>query len=124
MASPFPEPVVRMMFYMAGALGVALPGRTTPQAAMDGPYEHLSRDELIDRLKADEAIRRELELRRASLEERERLMHALQVHQAELEAQNQALREAQGLLEESRSRYADLYDFAPIAYCTFDAAGL
>jgi signal transduction histidine kinase/PAS domain-containing protein len=91
---------------------------------MDGPYEHLSRDELIDRLKADEAIRRELDQRRASLEERERLMHELQVHEAELEAQNQALREAQGLLEESRSRYADLYDFAPIAYCTFDAAGL
>jgi PAS domain S-box-containing protein len=45
------------------------------------------------------------------------------LQQAELEAQNRALREAQSQLEESRSRFADLYDLAPVAYCSFDAAG-
>jgi PAS domain S-box-containing protein len=56
-------------------------------------------------------------------DERDRLIHDLEVHQAELEAQNQQLRDAQHQLEASRARYADLYDFAPVAYCTLDHAG-
>lgn len=57
-------------------------------------------------------------------DERERLIHDLEVHQVELQAQNRELREAQQQLEQSRARYADLYDFAPIAYCTFDPNGV
>ncbi len=34
--------------------------------------------------------------------------------------QNQELRKAQELIEASRSRYADLYDFAPVGYFTID----
>ncbi len=46
------------------------------------------------------------------------LMHELQVHQLELELQNEALRKALFALELARDRYADLFDFAPIAYLT------
>lgn len=52
------------------------------------------------------------------------LTHELVIHQIELEAQNAELLRAQEDLESSRSKYTGLYDFAPIGYFTFDAAGL
>lgn len=52
-----------------------------------------------------------------------RMLHELQVYQMELELQNRQLREAQHELEETRDRYTDLYDFAPLAYITFDGHG-
>lgn len=56
--------------------------------------------------------------------ERDQLLQELQVQQEELEAQNQELRQAHQLLEESRNRYADLYDLGPIGYVTLNGQGL
>jgi PAS domain S-box-containing protein len=52
-----------------------------------------------------------------------KLIHQLQVHQVELEMQNQELRKAQAEIEESRTKYSDLYDFSPVGYFTFSQAG-
>src|SRR5687767_13122747 len=86
-------------------------------------YESMSREQLV-------AILRNLQASEADLgppsaqPDALRLLHDLQVHQVELEMQNRELREAQGALEESRNRYADLYDFAPVAYCTLSDSGI
>ncbi len=52
-----------------------------------------------------------------------KLCHELEVHQVELELQNEALQELQQDLRISEEKYRDLYDFAPIGYVTLDADG-
>lgn len=48
-----------------------------------------------------------------------RLLLELQVHQVELELQNEELRLSRAAVEEGLARFTELYDFAPVGYFTF-----
>ncbi|MDO8250739.1 MAG: EAL domain-containing protein [Rhodoferax sp.] len=52
------------------------------------------------------------------------MLHALRVHQIELEMQNEELRRVQVELDAARARYFDLYDLAPVGYCSVSETGL
>jgi PAS domain S-box-containing protein len=77
------------------------------------------------RRKAREKLRQQTDrLRELSKQDAKRLITELGTHQIELEMQNEELRKAQMELEASRLRYADLYDFSPVGYFTFDRRGV
>ncbi len=59
-----------------------------------------------------------------SPEAAQRVLHDLQVHQVELEMQNEELRRTHAALDTSRAHYVDFYDLAPVGYCTVSAKGL
>lgn len=79
------------------------------------------------RRRAEEEVRRRFpklesasELSPADVQE---LIHQLKADQIELEMQNHELRRTEELLSKSRDRFANLYDFAPVAYFTLDDKG-
>jgi diguanylate cyclase (GGDEF)-like protein len=78
------------------------------------------------RARAEQALRARADapLDELSLDDAKRLVQELRVHQIELEIQNEELRRAQAELEESRARYFELYDLAPVGYLTLSEAGL
>ncbi|MEO5797250.1 MAG: PAS domain S-box protein [Rhodoferax sp.] len=81
------------------------------------------------RLQAEAIVRDQVAMRNSppetlTLAGMQRAMHELQVHQIELEMQNEELRRTQLLLEVSRANYFELYDMAPVGYCTVSESGL
>ena len=53
-----------------------------------------------------------------------KMLHELKVHEVELEMQNETLRQTQLQLLAMQARYFDLYDLAPISYCTVNETGI
>jgi diguanylate cyclase (GGDEF)-like protein/PAS domain S-box-containing protein len=54
----------------------------------------------------------------------EEILYELQVYQIELEMQSEELQRAQLMIEESRDRYTNFYDLAPVGYITLGREGL
>ena len=61
--------------------------------------------------------------RRLTHHEALRLIHELQIHQIELQAQNQTLVDLHSQLEKSLERYTQLYQFAPTGHYTLSGNG-
>jgi PAS domain S-box-containing protein len=62
-------------------------------------------------------------IERMPIEDVRGLVEELQIHEVELEMQNEELRSMQQELEQSRKKYSDLYDFAPVGYLTISEEG-
>jgi PAS domain S-box-containing protein len=62
-------------------------------------------------------------LKNVPLDESSRMVHELRVHQIELEMQNDELHRTHEDLEKEHEQYLDLYDFAPVGYCTISEQG-
>ena len=89
---------------------MSLPDEKKPQPS---PMRTMAEVELARHPVAESAMRPAAEL-----------LHELQVHQVELEMQNEALRQKQIELVEARDRYVGLYEFAPVGYLTLTPDGM
>ena len=83
-------------------------------------WGELSKKNLIDQLLSSQ---KQLAYATEKKSEIEQLTHNLKAHQIELEMQNRELIEIQKVLEQSRNRYANLYDSAPVGYLTLNRKG-
>jgi len=83
--------------------------------------ENLSDAQLL-RLKAEEKLKMNNMKAGIGINESDtkKLLHELQVHQIELEMQNEELQEAYTTVEKALEKYTMLYDFAPAGYFTLD----
>ena len=73
---------------------------------------------------ASQNIQTSQSLQKISLDEAQKIVHELEVHQIELEMQNEELLKMQEELKKTKIRYFDLYDMAPVSYCTLNEKGL
>lgn len=86
--------------------------------------QHASQQRDTLRRKAEQLARAtRAEIQHMSMEEIQQLVHELQVHQIELDLQNEELRRTQLALEETRDNYQDLFEWAPIGYAVLDPRG-
>lgn len=76
---------------------------------------HKAEEKLVATNKTDGIPKKEADVKR--------LLHELQVHQIELEMQNEELRRANEIAETALRKFTLLYDFAPLGYFTLNHKG-
>ncbi len=63
-------------------------------------------------------------IKEINFDEAVKILYELQVHQIELEMQNEELRKTHLELDEVHNKYFELYNFAPVGYITLDEKGV
>ena len=88
-----------------------------------GPDESMSANEL--RLAAENLIRKKsVEVKSTETDVKYlRIVHELEVHQIELDIQNEELQRSRNEVQNALERYTDLYDFAPVGYFSLGKDG-
>jgi len=91
---------------------------------MNKEDQYLTEAQML-RLKAEEQLKKNQKKVRTLTVETDvrKLLHELQVHQIELEMQNEELRQANEKAETALKKYTMLYDSAPMGYFTLDSDG-
>jgi PAS domain-containing protein len=91
---------------------------------MNKKDQNLTEKQLL-RLKAEEKLKEKQNKANTQVLESDtkKLLHELQVHQIELEMQNEELQEANETAEKALKKYTMLYDFAPMGYFTLNSDG-
>ena len=88
------------------------------------PYDPSELRHLAEEKIREKAGRFQERLDTLAPEEIQQTLHDLQVHQIELEMQNDELRRSHAEIDALRARYFDLYNLAPVGYFTISVKGL
>ena len=91
-------------------------------------YDKMTKPELIEALQSLQQRQKKPIVRPGVRSSRsggspQQMTEAVEIYQIEMEMQNRELQEANQLVESSRQRYVDLYDYAPVCYVTLDGQG-
>jgi len=80
----------------------------------------------ILREKAEESLKKKLAKRNVNTSEfdTQKLFHELEVHQIELEMQNEELMVARTAAEEAAEKYTEIFDFSPLGYFVLNREGI
>jgi len=80
----------------------------------------------ILREKAEESLKKKLSKRNENTSEldTQKLFHELEVHQIELEMQNEELILARTAAEEAAEKYTEIFDFSPLGYFVLSKEGI
>jgi PAS domain S-box-containing protein len=90
--------------------------KTQPASPADRCLRQSAEQKLRAQQRAAERPLREIDARA--------LVYELQVHQIELEMQNEELQRAQVEAQQAADKYSELFDFAPVGYFALDLRGL
>ncbi len=91
---------------------------------MNKEKQNLSDNQILRRNAEELLKKKQFKMDRLAMEtDAVKLLHELQVHQIELEMQNEELIQANETAETALRKYTMLYDFAPMGYFTLDSDG-